>query len=315
MEMEPDESFAALEQSGFNKSKSLNTDDREHMERDFVLNGYHEQFLGENIEEEPEEYYSPQDQDSGRAPSRQGSGDSYRTSSESSKLPLSRESSATVRHSVEGKRGHARDPLEEDHPYLFIGPSAFTGTMSGSDVSFPGSILDASDSWDNDQVHTPGPEFPVEESPIVSESPGAAEFDIYETAYREQIESIRKHSFTRRGTYTKVYLTRRVEGKDDVKKLVETLPQDEQGHPASEPGVHIGEKRNVPMVTPTVGLMKAQLEQQQQESSQSTNESLPEHQSSSPSGPNPTTNTRSLRANPRSRFRGLIGGIRRNTET
>jgi [calcium/calmodulin-dependent protein kinase] kinase len=96
----------------------------------------------------------------------------------------------------DGNRGHAHDPLEE-RLFLHIGPSSFTGpSSSGGD----GGLTD-----DPDQM-------------IVSESPGAAESDIYETAYREEIERIRSRSQN-----ATVYLTRRVESKKamgQVEKLV-----------------------------------------------------------------------------------------------
>ncbi|KAL8838081.1 MAG: hypothetical protein Q9176_005286 [Flavoplaca citrina] len=72
-------------------------------------------------------------------------------------------------------KGHAHDPLQ-DHLFLAVGPF-------GSDEA-------------------PDP-------PAVSESPGAAETNIYETAYSEEIERIRSRS----GTGTTLYLTRRVEEK------------------------------------------------------------------------------------------------------
>lgn len=82
-------------------------------------------------------------------------------------------------------KGHAHNPLE-DHLFLAVGPY-------GSD-------------------EPPDP-------PAVSESPAAAETNIYETAYSEEIERIRSKS----GTGTTLYLTRRVEEKkefQDDKNLI-----------------------------------------------------------------------------------------------
>lgn len=73
----------------------------------------------------------------------------------------------------ESGKGHAHDPLEE-HLFLEIGPH-------GED-------------------DPPQP-------PAVSESPPAAGIDIYETAYHEEIERIRK----KQGKQATLYLTRRVE--------------------------------------------------------------------------------------------------------
>lgn len=76
-------------------------------------------------------------------------------------------------------KGHAHDPLE-DHLFLYVGPS--------------------------------GSESPPD-PPAVSESPAAAETNIYETAYSEEIERIRSRS----GTGTTLYLTRRVEKKEEFR--------------------------------------------------------------------------------------------------
>jgi calcium/calmodulin-dependent protein kinase kinase 2 len=96
-----------------------------------------------------------------------------------------------------GQRGHAHDPLE-DQLYLYIGPSTFSGPS----------------------VHRDGrPSMVPEENediPIVSESPGAADMDIYETAYRDEIERIRakvEQEETEEGKEPTVYLTRRVDEK------------------------------------------------------------------------------------------------------
>jgi len=94
-----------------------------------------------------------------------------------------------------GHRGQAHDPLE-DHLYLYIGPSTFAGTSgdAGRDGNFTSSD---------------------EEVPVVSESPGAADVDIYETAYRDEIERIRARA-NEAGEPEKeptVYLTRRVDVK------------------------------------------------------------------------------------------------------
>ena len=96
-----------------------------------------------------------------------------------------------------GHRGHARDPLQ-DRLYLYIGPSSFSGVSSDADnrAPFP-------------------PDGEEEGLPIVSESPGAADIDIYETAYRDEIERIRQRSREegKDEEETTVYLTRRVDAR------------------------------------------------------------------------------------------------------
>jgi hypothetical protein len=91
-----------------------------------------------------------------------------------------------------GRRGHAHDPLE-DQLYLFVGPSTLAGPSGNADRR-PSFVPDEDD------------------VPIVSESPGAADIDIYETAYRDEIERIRARAKIEDSEPT-VYLTRRVDAK------------------------------------------------------------------------------------------------------
>lgn len=128
-----------------------------------------------------------------------------------------------TKRSVEGTRGHARDPLEEDFPYLFIGPSTYTGSTehdSFAEDSAP--IFAEPESTDPDPVLDLDPDEPT---PIVSESPGAAEFDIYETAYRQELERI---EIDTPGAGPKVYLTRRVRNTHEVLNFVKDKALDLQ---------------------------------------------------------------------------------------
>ncbi|KAJ5787051.1 Calcium/calmodulin-dependent/calcium-dependent protein kinase [Penicillium paradoxum] len=149
--------------------------------------------------------------------------------SASPQISLSRTSSATTKRSLEGTRGHARDPLEEEFPYLFIGPSTYTGSShqepsnmeTGNEPSSmfeePEITMDRSDQMNDDE--------PVQ---MVSESPGAADFNIYETAYRMELERI-KHSLKDRDTGPKVYLTRRIEKNSaEVRRLAKEKALDLQ---------------------------------------------------------------------------------------
>jgi [calcium/calmodulin-dependent protein kinase] kinase len=81
-------------------------------------------------------------------------------------------------------KGHAHDPLE-DTLYLNIGHDP--------------SLLDNQ----NDDL----------DYPIVSESPHAVEMNIYEQAYQEEMERI----LARRGREPSIYMTRRVEHRDDIR--------------------------------------------------------------------------------------------------
>ncbi|KAL8734918.1 MAG: hypothetical protein Q9166_001270 [cf. Caloplaca sp. 2 TL-2023] len=88
-------------------------------------------------------------------------------------------------------KGHAHDPLE-DHLFLAVGP------------------------YGTDEPPDP---------PAVSESPAAAETNIYEMAYSEEIERIRSRS----GTGTTIYLTRRVEEKKEFQEDENLVGREKDG--------------------------------------------------------------------------------------
>ncbi|KAJ5320565.1 hypothetical protein PENANT_c033G09506 [Penicillium antarcticum] len=185
----------------------------------------------------PSGVFEPERKDSnsrtGRSPGKADIQEAVHSQSASPHSP-SRASSATTKRSLEGTRGHARDPLEEEFPYLFIGPSTYTGTShtepstdlmtATSDSPIfeePESTLDPTNEMEEEE--------PVQ---IVSESPGAADFNIYETAYRMELDRI-KHSLSEsdranRQSGPKVYLTRRVENKDEVMRLAKEKALDLQ---------------------------------------------------------------------------------------
>jgi hypothetical protein len=83
--------------------------------------------------------------------------------------------------------GHAHDPLE-DIFYLRI----------GHDPTLLSTQDDSSDPY-----------------PMISESPPAVEMNIYEQAYQEEMERI----LARRGREPSIYMTRRVEHRDDIRAL------------------------------------------------------------------------------------------------
>lgn len=85
----------------------------------------------------------------------------------------------------EHAKGQAHDPLEDQY-FLHIGPNA-------------------------DESH----EHADFDNPVVSESPGAVEWNIYEQAYQEEMERIT----ARRGRQPSMYMTRRVEHREDIRAL------------------------------------------------------------------------------------------------
>ena len=92
-----------------------------------------------------------------------------------------------------GHRGHAHDPLQ-DQLYLYVGPSTFAGPSMNPERR--GSFMPTD-----------------EDVAIVSESPGAADIDIYETAYRDEIERIKARAREQQREEPAVYLTRRVDAR------------------------------------------------------------------------------------------------------
>jgi [calcium/calmodulin-dependent protein kinase] kinase len=164
--------------------------------------------------------------------------------------------------------------LEENWSYLSIGPSTYTGTSQEEEfpASDPVPIFVEPDSTEDIDLPT------VDDPVIVSESPGAADFDIYETAYGKELERIRSEitqtsagAGAGTGTDTgtdegaipgpKVYLTRRVEGKDEVMKFVKDKTLNLQ----------VGQKFSSPSRGPStafgaaVSMLRNQIQQQKEQ--------------------------------------------------
>ncbi|KAJ5302590.1 hypothetical protein N7476_009389 [Penicillium atrosanguineum] len=173
----------------------------------------------------PSGVFEPDRKDSGSIRSGRSTGKDFTNSQSASPHPaLSRASSATTKRSIEGTRGHARDPLEEDFPYLFIGPSTYTGTTEHDSTIDDEPPIFAEP--EPEPESTDDVDVFAEPMPIVSESPGAAEFDIYETAYRRELERI--ETDTHPGAGPKVYLNRRVRNTHDVLNFVKDKALDLQ---------------------------------------------------------------------------------------
>lgn len=112
---------------------------------------------------------------------------------------------------VDHIKGHAHDPLE-DEIYLNIGagPSAYDGAME---------------------------EAPREEpqiSSVVCESPSGTDVNVYEKAYREEVQRI----YMRQGKEATIFLTRRVESK--AKEKWKGFSADHAGDPG--PSASTGDK-------------------------------------------------------------------------
>lgn len=232
------------------KSQSLNLDDRVAQLRHLVLEGYRSNKMDSNSESKSESNSDKSESKLESAKDKSGSDKSNKSASlaeqvDFTRIPkqqirplLSRTSSSTTsttrQEDTHGTRGQARDPLDEEYPYLFIGPSTFSGEQSSDEhpsshqpkpslaIAIPPDAGFASDD-------------PEAAAPVVNESPGAADFDIYETAYREEIERIqgrRRAESTaqpaRPRTPVLVYLTHRVERSRQVVELVGRMSTAEQ---------------------------------------------------------------------------------------
>lgn len=232
----------------------------------------------------PSGVFEPERKDSGsirtgRSPA--SFGHEARQSQSGSPMPLSRASSATTKRSVEGTRGHARDPLEEEFPYLHIGPSTYTGSSQeptdlniGSD---PAPLVAEPDSMENDL--DPDSVGPVH---FVSESPGAAEFDIYDTAYRQELERINANSSqTIPGDGPRVYLTRRIENKAEVMNFAKEKAIDLQTGTRKFGSSPVA-KGPSSTFSAAVSLLRNQIEQQKDSDSKGTPQQQEQEQPTEP---------------------------------
>lgn len=195
-----------LQQGMEHRSQSLNTDDRKATESALVSEGVHRdlsvKFGSETTLQSV--HPSPLAKFASRASSSDSDGDDDEDAAALTRLQTAFDQAggpnslppfrSSVYHARtvddRGRRGHAHDPLE-DHLYLRIGPSTFAGhsTQVDGDAFTP-----------EDDVY------------MVSESPGAADVDIYETAYRDEIERILARA-EQNNQEPQVYLTRRVDAK------------------------------------------------------------------------------------------------------
>ena len=185
--VQPPLSMSSSEKRNIQKSRSVDTHDRRNLEQALVAEGVHRDLHAELDAAPPDRgdaavAFSPPTPSEQKSDQSVKSGDIKTPNPTSPKRDLDARpqdhrppsTSKTLPSSFphDHHKGHAHNPLE-DHLYVGVGP--------GSDFD-------------------PDP-------PAVSESPPAAEINIYETAYHEQVERIR----ARQGRAATLFLTRRVD--------------------------------------------------------------------------------------------------------
>ena len=173
----------ATSEPALHKSRSVDMGDRRNIEAALAAEGIHHDIDGAEIKDFRQPIANRMDSSTTviYAPVREDSQD--QPHHKGKKVDHDGQPERPELHSdSSGEKGHAHDPLD--------GPPLFLGIGSGG-----------KDSLD------------VAEQEVVAESPTAAEFNIYDTAYQEEVERIR----SAQGHKATVYLTRRVDSKKEYK--------------------------------------------------------------------------------------------------
>lgn len=215
--VQPPLSMSTSEKRGLHKSRSVDTHDRRNLEQALVAEGVHRDLHVELCVAPPDRgdaaiaFVSPttkpvelrsdhsvESPDSG--PSNPISPKRNLDARPQDHRPPSTSQTTPSWASKDYHKGHAHNPLE-DHLYVGVGP---------------GSEYDP-------------------EPPAVSESPPAAEINIYEAAYHEQVERIR----ARQGRAATLFLTRRVDKEPEYKNDENLIGpgDDEAGDSAPKSGI------------------------------------------------------------------------------
>ncbi|KAJ9643008.1 hypothetical protein H2199_004530 [Coniosporium tulheliwenetii] len=170
------------------RSRSFDTDDRRAVESALVREGVHREIpISDDLIRQPEELNKKAifSEDNTSHESNRSSKQTEVSSRSEHKSPEAEPVPAAERHlRRETRKGQAHDPLEDT---LFL------------DIHAPESVSDDT---------TVDPERPH----IVLESPAAADVNVYEQAYQEEIDKILKA----KGERATLYLTRRVEGNKEI---------------------------------------------------------------------------------------------------
>ncbi|KAJ9661732.1 hypothetical protein H2201_006403 [Coniosporium apollinis] len=170
------------------RSRSFDTDDRRAVESALVREGVHREIpISDDLIRQPEELNKKAifSEDNTSHESNRSSKQTEVSSRSEHKSPEAEPVPAAERHlRRETRKGQAHDPLEDT---LFL------------DIHAPESVSDDT---------TVDPERPH----IVLESPAAADVNVYEQAYQEEIDKILKG----KGERATLYLTRRVEGNKEI---------------------------------------------------------------------------------------------------
>ena len=212
--VQPPLSMDASEKRSLHKSRSVDTHDRRNLEQALVTEGVHRELNAELGVSPPNRSdaavaFIPSTPPKTKADHASNSSDHDPSNPTSPKRNLDANprdhrpptSAQTWPPGREYHKGHAHNPLEDQ---LYVGVGA------GSDFD-------------------PDP-------PVVSESPPAADIDIYETAYHEQVERIR----ARQGRAATLFLTRRVDMKPEYKEdenMIGPKLSEDANDPAPKSGI------------------------------------------------------------------------------
>lgn len=181
------------------KTQSVNSNDRRPVERSLAVEGIHHDIdvFEDNtcrprpMNESSTVEHNPASQVHNKFDKQSGDAEAAPTPAS----PKTTESSGRQTPTpIDRAKGHAHDPLT-DVLFLDIGAG----------------------------INTPPPEQEVDH--VLSESPGATETNVYETAYEEEMQRI----LARRGREPTIYLTRRVEGIQSIRNHESVIRGDSSG--------------------------------------------------------------------------------------
>jgi len=175
------------------RSRSMDSDDRRPMEKELAIEGVHHDIdlKDFNVTAKPWSRSDQEDPQRQQPATSEALNPGTRHHHDSPIHDPAHPTRSSTSSSAHGK-GHAHNPLS-DFLILAVGPGGNVGPDNNQDTG----------NGDDDADPPPPPD-----PPIVSESPPAADIEIYEIAYHSEVERIRRMH----GEETTTFLTRHIEG-------------------------------------------------------------------------------------------------------